>query len=290
MLHQTIILAQELASKKWEGMRGKASQESQLRQALNTLLEVLGPKATKMELKGITTAHIKQCVDMWRSEDKSPSTINARLSVLTVLGVNTDKCWVRVKYPPKYWLNPEEQERLMIYLRAPSPPFPASPLLADYIEFVSFTGLRVEEALRLTWKDISIRITEDSPGVLLSRSEMTAPGTKTVHSRARLALGLLPSVLLSRIKRDSVGEYVFPITYDHLHESWDKARAYLGEEDNRMATLKALRRSAAHHLSVNGMPTDMVRQYLRHSNISTTLEYLNVVGGYHVNEQRKYLS
>lgn len=291
MFHQTIILAQKLASKKWEGTRGKASQESQLRQALNTLLEVLGPKATKMELEGITTAHIKQCIETWKMEGKAPSTINSRLSVLTILGVNTNTCWVKDKLPPKWWLRPEEQERLITYLRAHTVPFPTAPLLADYIEFISYTGLRVEEALRLTWRDVSVRVTEVD-GVMRSQSEMTVPGTKTKRSHATLALGVLPSLLLTQRQKGAAGDQllVFPIKYDHLHEAWDKARAYLGEEDNQMATLKALRRTAARHLTVNGMPTEMVRAYLRHSDIKTTMGYLHLVGGYNVNEQRRYLS
>ena len=86
------------------------------------------------------------------------------------------------------------------------------------------------------------------------------------------------------------GQHVFPIKYDHLHEAWDKARGLLGELDNRMATLKALRRGAARHLTASGMPTEMVRAFLRHSNIKTTMGYLDLVGGYNVNEMRRFLS
>jgi len=56
-----------------------------------------------------------------------------------------------------------------------------------------------------------------------------------------------------------------------------------------MATLKAMRRTAVRHLTVNGMPTEMVRDYLRHSDIKTTMGYLHLVGGYSTEEQRRYL-
>lgn len=287
MLHETFTTACEKASKGWEGTRGKLSQESQLRQALNTLLGVIGPKP----IDKVTPVHVQKCVDRWREEDKSPSTINSRLSVLSVLGINTDGCWVKNKLPPKWWLRPEDQSRLVAYLRAPTAPFPTAPLLADYIEFVSYTGLRVEEALRLTWHEMSLKVTEVD-GVMRSQSEMTVPGTKTQRSRATLALGVLPTLLLIERQKGPAGDqlFVFPIKYDYLHDAWDKARAFLGEQDNPMATLKALRRTAARHLTVNGMPTEMVRAYLRHSDIKTTMGYLHLVGGYAVNEQRKYLS
>jgi len=64
----------------------------------------------------------------------------------------------------------------------------------------------------------------------------------------------------------------------------------LDEGDNPIATLKALRRTAARHLTVNGMPTETVRKYLRHSNIQTTLGYLDLVGGYTTKEQHRWLS
>jgi len=96
---------------------------------------------------------------------------------------------------------------------------------------------------------------------------------------------------LLRRKENAGGEpRIFPIAYDNLHELWDKARAFLGCADNHMATLKALRRTAARHLTINGMPTEMVRDYLRHENIKTTMGYLHLVGGYKTEEQRRWLS
>ena len=43
-----------------------------------------------------------------------------------------------------------------------------------------------------------------------------------------------------------------------------------------MATLKALRRSAARYLTVGGMPLDILRQYLRHNSVATTMGYLRL--------------
>jgi integrase len=82
---------------------------------------------------------------------------------------------------------------------------------------------------------------------------------------------------------------VFPINYDRLGTAWDRARVFLGVSNNPLATLKALRRTAARHLTVNGMPAEMVRNYLRHGSIHTTLGYLKLTGGYSTNEQRRWL-
>jgi hypothetical protein len=37
------------------------------------------------------------------------------------------------------------------------------------------------------------------------------------------------------------------------------------------------------------MPLDMLRQYLRHESIWTTMGYLRLVGGYDKDEMRKFL-
>lgn len=233
---------------------------------------------------------MQECVKRWQDEGKSPSTINSRLSALETTGVKVEGCWVKNKLPPKWWLRPDESSRLLAYLRATPALFPTAPLLADHIEFVAYTGLRVEEALRLTWRDVTLRVIKVD-GVLRSQSEMTVPGTKTRRSHATLALGDMPSlILLKRKKEAGDNPLVFPIKYDNLHESWDKARAFLGEQDNPMASLKALRRTAARHLTTSGMPTEMVRDYLRDSNIKTNMGYLHLVGGYSVNERRRWLS
>jgi integrase len=292
MLHQSITEAVAKASRRWEGTRARKSQNSQLLQAIKTLLEVRNDlNSSPDRLEDVPAEVIQECVKRWQAAKLSASTVNSRLSVLSILGVKTNKCWVKNRLAPKWWLRPEEQGRLLAHLRAAPSSFPTAPLVADYIEFVSYTGLRVEEALRLTWRDVTLRVTEVD-GVTHSQSEMTVPGTKTQTSRASLALGVLPALLLLKRQKMGVGDEprVFPIKYDHLHESWDKARAFLGEQDNPMATLKALRRTAARHLTVNGMPTEMVRAYFRHSNIKTTMGYLHLVGGYSTNEQRRFLS
>ena len=82
---------------------------------------------------------------------------------------------------------------------------------------------------------------------------------------------------------------MFPISYRTLNRDWQHCRAFLGVADNPLSTLKALRRTAARHLTVKGMPLDILRGYLRHSSSKTTEGYLRLVGGYTPEEQRRWL-
>ena len=185
-----------------------------------------------------------------------------------------------------------------------------SRLTADFIEFQVNVGMRVEEALRLTWADVQLAFERDGAGSVVSRSEITVPGTKTERAQASLAINLVAALLLQR-RHEERGSWagatvtfrdpgqptrvvngsalVFPIHYDQMHDCWKHCRNFLGVGDNPLATLRALRRTAARNLTTKGMPLDILRQYLRHGSIETTLGYLRLVGGYSVVEQRKWL-
>lgn len=236
---------------------------------------------------------VEQCVQLWQSRDKlAPATINNRLRDLSIIGVNTSGCWQRVKLPLKWWLRPEECNRLLVWLREPPRErFAHAHLLADYIEFVSHTGLRVEENLRLRWLDVHLSIFTDEKGALVSRSEITVPGTKTSSAQATLPMAIAPAIILRKRKElaEPLATHVFPINYYSLQRAWIRARNFIGAGTNPLATLKALRRTAARHLTVNGMPTEMVRHYLRHEDIETTLGYLRLTGGYSTAEMRRWL-
>jgi len=265
--------------------------EGYLRRSINTLCEVLGRSSSAASPADVTPAHVAACVRLWHSRDKlSNATINFRLTVLSAIGIDCADNWQTVRLPPKWWLRPDDCERLMAWLRSVPSPMPDAELVADYVEWVSWVGMRVEETLRLTWPDVSLDIAEED-GEVRNRSEITVPGTKTAAAQATLAIALPPALLLHRrlASRDPQVPQVFPIRYDILNERWMRCRKFLGVEDNPLATLKALRRTAARHLTTKGMPTDIVRQYLRHSNIKTTQDYLRLVGGYTTEEQRRWL-
>ena len=117
MLHQSITAAVQNASKRCEGTRARNSQNSQLLKVMETLLEVLHDlNLSPSRLDDVPAEVVQECVRRWQAAKLSPSTINSRLSVLSILGVKTNKCWVKNRLGPKWWLRPEEQDRLLTYL------------------------------------------------------------------------------------------------------------------------------------------------------------------------------
>jgi integrase len=148
----------------------------------------------------------------------------------------------------------------------------------QFADWTLLTGLRVEETLRLTRDNFSEDFTE-----------VNVPGLKTVASQATLPLSSAATVVAAYIfgERNS-GPMFNAVSYKDLQRRWQVVRKQMGIESPG-ATLKAFRRGAARQLTVGGMPLDMLRQYLRHESVNTTMGYLRLVGGYDKNEMRKFL-
>jgi len=171
---------------------------------------------------------------------------------------------------PKWVLTEEQEKKVMAYL-GPSDD------IRDYIELVLETGLRVEEVLRL-----ALPMLHEKGG----RYSLEVPGTKTVGSYDLLPItDKAAKIIIKRsLTRDAFG-LIFDCTYEHLKSCWDVCRAVLHLSDNPTATLKGLRRTFA--FRHRHLPPAILQRLMRHSNLQTTSDYLNVTG---MNEElRGYL-
>lgn len=256
---------------------------AQAEQAVGTLIMLrreVAPDHPDLLTVGEAKRHVRAATAVWYRMGLSPATITKRLNCLGALGVDLGD----VKRPKpdkklKWWLRPEEERRVHAYLEDHKP-FPGWMTLSHFIGWTTKTGLRIEESLRLGAGDFSADYTE-----------VLVPGTKTASSQATLALCNDAQELAESRMVDHGGQHYGMwegLTYRDLAAMWDHLRTAMGWPDG--ATLKALRRTAARYLHVDcGMPLDMVRQYLRHADIETTMGYLRLTGGYSLAEQRRYL-
>lgn len=280
----------------WKYRRSGECLHSQALTAVNSILAFYA-KGSHPHVEDITQGRIQVVTAQWYDEGLSPATITKRLNCLSKLGVNVKGC-----KPPKakvlqWWLNPEAEAKLLDRLKSPWPGMSGDQkdFLSRYIRWTTSTGLRLEETLRLCWREVHFRG---------GRWYVTVPGTKTAASQATLPLSPKAGDVLDEMRAEygqpiqgadlvfmlctSAG-WVWP-SYDQLEAMWGHCRAFLGVSNVPTATLKALRRTAARHLHIElGMPLDMVREYLRHENVETTQGYLKLVGGYSTGEMEKFL-
>lgn len=266
-----------LYATKWHHHRqgGKVTL-SQAKQAVDTLRGIIleyRPFGSPIMVADPKPRDVREATAVWYKQGLSPATITKRLNLLGAMGVN-----VAGMRPPKdrklkWWLTPEEKAKAKKHLIGDGKRYATTDKATwHHIQWTTLTGLRVEETLALTYDSFS----QDLMAV-------NVPGTKTATAQATLALS--PEAWEAGMDLMSTRW----TDYEPLEAAWRKLREAMGWPDG--ATLKALRRSAARYLHVDrGMPLDMVRQYLRHEDIKTTMEYLRLTGGYRLDEMRRYLS
>jgi len=236
----------------------------------------------QMLFRDVDKVVVLDAVSQWKAQGASPTSINARLAALCVMGIDVKGCRVRAPRKLKWWLTPDLYEELKAHYAPDS-------LLMQYVEWVTFTGLRVEEVLRIKRSDFSGNF-----------ANLTVAGTKTLCAHATLPLSSDACELAKKVfatkpaqadpKRRPIDHLMFDIEYTDLLGLWHEAMDKIGVT-HPTATPKALRRGAARHLHAQkGMPLDMLRQYLRHSNVQTTMGYLRLTGGYDQEEMRKWLT
>lgn len=273
----------------WKHIRSADTILSQCELALEGLYDASGDRiGPKSPAASVMLEEVRLARDAWLAAGLSNSTVTKRLGCLSQLGIV-----ITGLKPPKarilkWWLRPAQAQALADHLTAAK----TDEALAfrDYIEFVTMVGLRVEEVLRLDSRECTI--TGAAPS-------FTVPGLKTAASQATLPLPLAAAAILRRraqAVREGIerGEFArdetrfWPYDYRWSARWWTSCRLIIGA-NQATATLKALRRNAARYLHVElGMPLDMVRHYLRHENVQTTMEYLRLTGGYGTEEMRGY--
>ena len=216
----------------------------------------------------------------------SPRTIDVRLevikrmiSVLEDLSVIPKDIYPRPKLikakrskAPQFWTSEEVNEVLH---KADST------YVYDLIVFGLNTGLRRNELIHLRWEDVNL----DGQFILVQGYEVVYQDTKYSfepkdHEVRRIKLNNVALKTLYKLKNmDRTNIWVFANKYG-------RPRRYNLDRDLMKITESAhvrhkgawhcMRRTFAVHLLMEGADLESIRQLLGHSNISTTMAYLNV--------------
>lgn len=227
-------------------------------------LNKIGPSFNRKRLSAITSWNIEQYKSK-RREEVSSRTVNAELKLVKRMfnlaiewnltdsnPTNGVKFLREPTNTPRRILEPEEEAKLLDS---------ASPYLRDLIEFALHTGARTSEMLGLTWERVdwkSKEITIDGKGMKFR----TVPANNTVLA------------VLKR-KRGDHPKFVFtyrgePIT--RFNKTWTNAVDRAGL---RRIRFHDLRHTFATRLLLEGHDLVTVQRLLGHSNITTTMIYLD---------------
>ncbi|WP_157344823.1 tyrosine-type recombinase/integrase [Bradyrhizobium pachyrhizi] len=258
-------------------------------------------------LEEITTDDLVHYANVCEAAGNAPATINLKLTFYSTLfdefagelrnpldrrfPFHAPKIpWRTQAKVPKWWLKPELEPKVLKWCLEHG-----EHDLADFISFITHTGCRVEETLRLQRDHFNFEA-----------GEMTIPGTKTDGAERTVPLfSEALGIAKHRLRHAGNDGFLFHFSpsdarvvaieafvarsYEVIKKKWRGVRIAFGLTRIKTATPKALRRTFARRANDNGMPTEMLRQYLGHEDIATTIEYLRLIGGY-TEQMRKYIS
>ncbi len=243
--------------------------------------------------RDITTDMLREWAQECAANGNAISTVNIKLSFVSklldhnspALIRESNERWEKPMMPwlpkganiVKWWLTPDLEREVLDWVGPGE--------FADYIEWTTWTGLRVTESLRLQrhhFANYSQRstCTMSVPGTKTQQAQRTVPLFNHAHGIAvrRLSIHASPTTRM------------FTMSYDELRDCWQQVRTRFNLHKEPTATVKNLRRSFAKRATNNNMPTEMLRLYLGHEDIKTTQGYLRVVGGADTEVLRQWVS
>ena len=200
----------------------------------------------------------------------SGGTVNRKLSCLSVI-IRTafDRGGLGKAPLPKFprrmretehrirFISPEEEETLLSLLKTCD--YEAQ---AEAVKVLLYTGFRCGELWRLEKQDIDLK-----------RKTMTAWQTKNGHPRTIPIVDCIMPVIQKRMEA-SESEKLFPEGSNQwLRTAWDKARYLMGLSDDPQFVPHCLRHSCATRLSQQGVPLPVIKKWLGHMSIQTTIRY-----------------
>lgn len=245
--------------RRWAGTRSERSAVPAARAALQQW-------PPERQLHTIDRLEIDAWVGKLRAAGNSPATINRKLSALSAVMSTAHDCGglpVKPKLPHQRegvkrirFLSADEEAAVVATLRAWD-----LPLLAETVIVLVDTGLRVSELLSLKRDQLDLKT-----GLL------TIWATKTDHPRSVPMTRRVREIMEGRRTLPEL----FPIRYTHLQKHWQQVREHLGFADDPHFVIHVLRHTCASRLVQRGVPLAVVKEWLGHSNIQTTMRYAHL--------------
>lgn len=138
--------------------------------------------------------------------------------------------------------------------------------MAEAVIVLIYTGMRRGELLNLRPTDVDL----NTGIVMIYGTE--GKGTKNGKIRSVPMTNAVRGVLQSRRK----GATCFDLTESQMRHAWDSMRAHLGLRGDKDFTLHVCRHTTASRLVQKGVSVPVVKDWLGHSNIATTMRYAHL--------------
>ncbi|MEG2173354.1 MAG: site-specific integrase [Desulfovibrionaceae bacterium] len=220
-------------------------------------------------MKDITLDSIDAYVEHLLNIGNSGSTVNRKLSCLSRIlrtAFERDKIKTLPKMPRRRegthrvrFLSIDEEEKLLAAVEHLG-------YIAhkEAISMLIYTGFRCSELWRLERRDVD-----------LEHQTLTAWKTKNSHPRTIPIVETILPIIKRRIEATTnEDDRLFPEgSNPWLRNLWEKVRLHLGKDDDPQFVPHMLRHTCATRLSQRGASMMIIKEWMGHSDISTTARY-----------------
>lgn len=227
----------------------------------NQLVNDLGPLK---KVKSISSADIDALRKKWEARGNAKRTMNTKLAKLSkLLNYAVDELRIMPDRPKTTFnkvrkgrirsLSSNEEGAILAGLK------PEFRMLA---QFLLYTGCRVSEARKLTWKDVDFANGSVTFWDTKNGDERSVP----LHPKAEQA------VRHSQGRASPFGH----IAYDTFIKAWRRAKASAGLGDDRQVVPHVLRHTCATRLGKGKMDPLRLQQWMGHSSLEMTKRYTHL--------------
>ncbi len=241
----------------WSQDRGKKTHEVFCRAIFNEF-------APATPLTDITFDSILEAVEAWEDEGNGGQTVNHKVSHLSMmLKTAMDKGWIdkmpkMVRRKPGKgrirFINEAEEQRLLNACAELG-----FDELRDLVQVAIDTGFRRGELLQIAPSDL-----------INGKIHLYDGETKSGKGRAVPATSRVEAI----IQRRSNGPRVFSYTFPTLRREWNLVRELMGLSEDKQFIVHMLRHTCATRLVQRGVPLPIVKEWMGHATITTTMRYV----------------
>jgi site-specific recombinase XerD len=222
-------------------------------------------------LDDIDRARLTTLVSTMIDKGYTLATINRKLSLISkILTLAVE--WGEVSNIPKIprmkernnrirWVSDKEESLITGVLRDKGDHYRC--LMASFVEFLRDTGMRLSEGLGVEEKDID-----------LTKAVIYVWENKADHPRMVPMTDRVKGILEDRLR---FGNKPFGVlTKDKCEHYWNWAKERIGLSGDKYFVIHALRHATASRLVNAGVDLMIVKEYLGHKSIQTTLKYAHL--------------
>lgn len=228
---------------------------------------VLRTLGEKTPLADLTTETITDAIFEWEEEGNSGSTINRKISNLSMmLKTAADQGWLDKlpKIPRRKegkhrirWLDEQEEARVLATAK-----HLGLDDLHDFIVVAIDTGFRKSELLGFESRDFVNGLLHLHAGSTKNDDARSVPAT----DRVRLILQ----------RRSNMKRPFEALTVAGMRYQWSVLKEALGLSEDPQFVIHMLRHTCASRLVQKGVPLAVVQRWMGHKNIQTTLRYAHL--------------